>query len=770
MKKAEFLQDAVGLLDDDLVENAHKPVHKSNIPLWARWTAAAACVAMLIGGGLLLLSKKIPGDSPKNPITTLETKPSYHLVADNLWEQEGFTAFSLSYRKSIPQALSAVTTAQADFVTQSILISQPQTVKFERLIAQRYAVYRGETGFVMFYDTVEDKTIDLQERILGDTSAMLNKMLEACRAKAWELYPDFMSYEANRQILDLYLTYLANDSLSIHWDEITAITPDTSFWDPDRYGYCSEEEKIAFCQNLPWEIYCKTELDHDLMYAPYAVSILGIDSYNGICIIATNGMIGASVEFCVYDVQTDTCRPLTAKDEDLPRYLQTDGYSFRFSSDGKIATVVYPETYVDGGNVRGDLSQRFVIQTYNRQIKDYRGENLGVFFLEDGTCQAFQSFFGNTMGHASSEMFISDTNSVLYYKKFNQDLAGKSFYASDLIWYNRLNLHNVDTDIWAFRSVGENNQVSGPIELQGNFVRLAMDDTIAIMERGGSYYAYSLTDGTEVTQSILDGKLELYGHERLVLSHENGIVYATDIFSGEQYQVCKADQYNPSTDGAFIFAYSHGEGVVTCYNIATLESCCIALDEQMKAQLLEAEGAALQMNYNQEEKTLLLSYYLPQEQSSEYVTDLDFRSLLAQMDVENLIENVAPQNPVELQLPGVRDEIVAMFRENVDRYNSIFNPIWPDQHPGKEFYPQGLTNKETKESVFEWLGVEEPEDYLNVNGVRLVLFEEGDEKLQLTFYRGWLLFDYNDQGTAGFAIDYICDGKTYQFNFSVPET
>lgn len=760
MKKTEFLQDSIGFLDDDLVEKAHEPVHKSKTPLWARWTAAAACVALLLGCGLLLLPGKRPADAPQKPITSLEEKPKGNLVAENIWEQDGFTAFSLSYRKTVPQALSAVTAAsEADFVTQSISISQPQTVKFERLIAQRYAVYRSETGFVMFYDTVEDKTIDLQERIVGDTSAMLNELLEICRAKAWELHPGFMSYEANRQFLDLYLTYLANGSLSIRWDELTTITLDTSFWDKDKYGYADEEERVIYCQNLPWEIFCKAKLSDDLMYAPYAVSILGIDAQNGICIVAINGMNWVSAEFCVYDVRTDTCRPLTTEDEDLPRYLQEDGYAFRFSADGKIATVVYPEAYIGGGNVHGDLSQRFVVQTFNREIRNYQGESLGVFFLEEGTCQAFQGFFGTIMGQASSEMFISDTNSVLYYKKFDQSLAGKSFYASDLIWYNRLNLHNTDTDFWAFRRVDENNQVWGPIELQGNFVRLAMDDTIAIMERGGSYHAYSLTDGTEVTQAVLDGEQALYAHERLLLSHENGEIYATDIFTGNRYLVCRADLYNTSTDGAFVFAYCHGEDVVSCYNIATLESCRIQLDEEMKAQLLEAEGAALQMSYNQEEKTLLLSYYLPEDLSSEYVTDLDFRSLLSQMEVDDFIENGTPEDPVEIRVPGVSEEIMELFRESVERRDQLGMLSW------KLYFPQGLTPYMTKEEIFAWMGVEEPEDYLDVNGVRLVLYEDEDEKLQMSFRRGWLLFDFNDQGNTGFSIEYI-KGRIHRFSFA----
>ena len=59
--KAERLFRAIGLVDDDLVEETAKaPARKR--PSWRRYGAMAACLAVLLLGGGNLLSKKLTGN------------------------------------------------------------------------------------------------------------------------------------------------------------------------------------------------------------------------------------------------------------------------------------------------------------------------------------------------------------------------------------------------------------------------------------------------------------------------------------------------------------------------------------------------------------------------------------------------------------------------------------------------------------------------------------------------------------------------------------
>ena len=82
------------------------------------------------------------------------------------------------------------------------------------------------------------------------------------------------------------------------------------------------------------------------------------------------------------------------------------------------------------------------------------------------------------------------------------------------------------------------------------------------------------------------------------------------------------------------------------------------------------------------------------------------------------------------------------------------------------YYPELFTPHTNRSQIFESIGLTEPEAYLNVNGTQFVLYEDEDEKLLLTFYKYWLLFDYDDQN-AGFMIEYISEGKNYYYTFSV---
>lgn len=773
MKKNEFLQDAIGLIDEELVMAAGHSGHKRRTAAWVRWVAAAACFALLLGGLQYILPDKEDKILPGIDSKTIK-------VAENLWQKEDFNAFSLSYRSAGPRKLSAhsggrvvlltdttlnTASEQTVFESKTISISQNQTFKFERLIAQRYAVYRSETGFVMFYDTVEDYQVNLQERILGDTSGMLTQLKETAALVADEKYPGFLDSPVNRQILDLYLTHTANGTLAEHWNDITALIPDTGFLNAMGYEYREEDEKRSICWNLGWEIYvaCLDRMDDESLQKPYVVTILGIDEANGICIIATKTITGSGAQFFVYDVRSDTCTNLTGGAESLSGMLQIDGYTFRFSADGTVATVAYPAAYLSGGNLLGDLTQRFVVDTENRLVTNYLGENLGVYFLENGTSHEFQYSFSQTLAPGASELFVSHNNSVLYYKQMEEASAGKTFYASDVVWYNRLKLHNRDTDHWVFHTVGENDQVGRQIVLQGNFVRFAANETVALMERGGDYYAYSLHDGSEVTQDIQDGKVSMYAHEQLVTICKDGQLYVTNVFTGQRQTLGKADAYILSSDGAFAFAHCSGDDYVTCYNVASGENCRIAIDRELSTQLFAREDAVLQMSYNEQENTLLLSYYAEEDVTNRYDTDVDFYDLLAQLQDQNP-ESMYPDHPKMITDLTVTEEVMEQFRDSAYRYDHPEGVItW------ETYYPEGMTVYENKSTVFECLGLTAPENYLDVNGTQFVLYEDEDEKLLLTFWQSWLLFDYQDL-EAGFSIEYTVDDKVYNYRFVVDET
>ena len=764
MKKNEFLQDAIGLIDQKLVMQAGGLKMKRHTAPWIRWVAAAACLTLVLGGLWYLRPK---GNPPTDP-STIEGNPG--MIAENLWQREDFNAFSLSYRSAdlIPTdtghggrvVFLTNTTSNAapppTLETKTISISQNQTVKFERLIAQRYAVYRSKTGFVMFYDTVEDRQVDLQERILGDTEYMLTALKETAYSVVETKYPGFLGSPVNRQILDLYLTYTANGTLSEHWTDITALTPDTEFLNALGYQHLDEEEKRSICWNLGWEVYvkCFSRMDEELLQKPYAITILGIDEANGICIIATKTISGNGDQFLVYDIRSDTFHNLTAGVESLNGMLQIDGYIFRFSKDGTVATVAYPNAHLDGGNLHGDLTQRFVIDTENRLVQNYQGENLGVYFLENGTCYEFNTLPG------ASELFVSSENSVLYYKQMDRANAGKTFHASDVVWYNRLKRYDRDTDCWVFYTIDQNKNIRQPIVLQGKFLRFAAGETIAILERGGKYYAYSLADGSEVTGDILAGTVSMYAHEQLLTDYRDGQLTVTNLFTGQQQVLGRADTYILSEDGAFVFGYCYGDNHVTCYNVASGNSCQISIHSELREQLFARPDAVLQMSYNAQENTLLLSYYIQQDVTTAYDTDVDFYSILGQLQDEDP-ESLYPDHPKVIRDMTVTEEVMEQFRNSAYRYdhpNGIIS--W------ETYYPEGMVPYQSKTAIFEWLGFTEPKNYLDVNGTQFILYEDQDETLLLTFWQSWLLFDYQDF-YGGFVIEYIHNDNIYDYQFFI---
>lgn len=757
MKDNEILQQAMTLIDDELILDAKAPVKRK--AYWVRWVAAAACLALIVGCFGYLGGADHKGSTSNTPNVSAPT-PTPPLtnskISDDLWQRDDFSAYSLSYGSST-STLSAgsggkitlLSEQTAPLQTQSITIDPGQTYKFEQLVAERYAVYLSESGSPVFYDTIEDQELDLQMRILGDTSHILARFKELAFAVAEQNYAEFMAAEENRNYLDQYLTCLANDTLAEKWEELTSFTPDIGFMDP-MPEYCgnTQEQNLENFWNIPWNIYYHTLSDWqeetELHDAPYALSILGVDSTNGICIVRGNTLTGDGAFYGSYDIRTDTLQDLPDYHNSLIGIMQPFGFTFHFSADGSIATVAWP-----------DCGYYF-----NYDIVNYKGDNLGAFFLDADKAYKFHVGFSEDTVKASSKLYVSDNNKVLYFRKMDETLANKSFKVSEEIWCNRLALFQKDTDIWAFYLPDENYNVGKPVELEGKFVRFAAEGSVVIMERGGSYYAYSLTDGSDITQDVISGTVATYAHEQLTVTLEEGKLYAANIFTGQRQTLGTADQYIQTPDGAFVFAYCQGDGHVTCYNVASGGSCQIQIDSALRDQLFSQENVVLQINYHPEENTLLISYYIPEDVPDQ--DTVDFYSLLAQVKPDD--GSLGPDDPDVITDLQVTEDIIEQFRESAYRYDHPDGIIY-----WQNYYPAFISRCENRHSIFQCLGLTEPEDYLEMNGTKFILYEDEDEQLALVFWEYWPLYDYEDWD-AGFHIEYTVSGKIYYYEFYVEGT
>lgn len=743
MKDREFLLDAIGQIDDDLVSQAAQPLRK---PTFIRviCCGVAACLALAVGCSLLL--PRLTNPNTNNNIQ----------IAQNLWEKAGFEAYSLSYQTSAPSLLSQygihtlADSNSSDSVTSKTLsVTLDKTIKFETLVAQRYAVYYSSTGYPVFYDTQEDREVDLQDRILGNTNDIFMVHMEAAEKKANELFPGMLWSETNRRLFWEYSYYVSRD---LPLEDVIAQTPETTFMDYlDGWKYNTHEERIPIFWDLCWEAYVKAETD--LYNKLYSIQILGIDAAGGLCILKAQDFYGNGCGYLIYDITTDTCKDLPDNNA-MINMMHSDGYIFHFSSDSSIATLASPDAAFSGGNLNLDITQRFAVPSKERYVHNYQGEQLGVYFLNEGTATLLRNAKG------ASELFTSQNNRVLYYKQMDTALAGKNFYASDAVWFNRLTPHHADTDHWVFHTVSNGTQVSyNGITLQGNFVRFAAEETVVIMERSGSYFAYSLSDGRDITEEIRAGQISMYAHEQMIVYLENSKLYRKNIFQDAPAEViCKADRFILSEDSAFAFAYRGGNSYVTCYNIATLESCRIDIDPQMCSQLFSAKGAVLQMNYNAEENTLLLSYYMEDDLNTENSTNVDFYHLLAQFR-NSTPDSVFPEEPTVITDLTVSQQIMEAIRDSAYRYHHPDGVItW------QKYYPPFLSLYEDRYSIFEKLGLFALQE-LDVNGTQFILYEDTDEKLELIFYQCWGLFDYDDHN-AGFELRYHNEEGTCYYSFN----
>ncbi len=753
MNDKEFLLEAIGDIDDDLIDDAAFPKPKRK--MWPLVTAAACTAAALLA---FLLSGVIAQPDPVAP-AKLQT-------AENLWLMDDFAAFSLSYAPMNGQTLSYTpdkygvyflntdTTRLADgtpvLQTTPLVISGEQTLEFQALVGRRYIAYISEKGYPVFYDTQTDRLVDLQERILGDTNAIFLELMKNIEIRAQQDYPGFLNSDTNRRILWEYVYYM---SRGLPVEDVRKQSPDTEFiLFYDEHQSKNEEERLTVFWEFCFDLYINTERTQQKL--EYCIQVLGIDAVGGSCIIRVDDVYGSAQGYMCYNIVTDTCTPISDT-SGMRRIYNTSGYEFSYSPDGSIAAAHFPKVNAYSENPLGDYIKRYEYPTYSRKISRYEGEEIRLYLLSD------QNRAITVDGpYASSKVYYAEDSSVIYYRVMPEESKGRTGYFSDEVWYNRLNIVISDSDQWAFYSLKEIDQVdriSDPIILQGNVVRLAADNTVAIMERGGKYYAYSLADGREVTQDIREDRVSMYLHEQYVCWLEDGILYRNNIFKdGQPEALGPADVFHMSDDGAFAFIYCGEDTFVTCVNVATLESCIISIDGQLAEQFLAAENAKIRMAYTDHDHTLLLSFCAEEEAPQA----IDLYSLLQELP---MVENfpVIPEDPVVITDLKVADWVVEGYRNAAAQYDhaSVY------EQTIYSYYPAFAPRFTDGEDLFACLGLEKPETFAYLQGTRYILFENGSESLILEYYVGWGLFDY-DHYLAGVRVLYRNGRQEYSFLYA----
>ena len=752
MNNKDYLFDALGDIDDDLIDDA--AMRKSKRKFWPI-VAAAACAAALL---LVLLSGV--NDRP-DPVS-----PAQLYTAENLWLRGDFAAYSLTYAPLKVQArsyrpdsvglrfLNDVTTLPSESTpiiqTTPLVISSDQALSLEALVGRRYIAYISEKGYPVFHDTQTDSLVDLQERILGDTNGIFLELMKSIELRAQEDYPGFLNSETNRRILWEYVYYM---SRGLPIDDVKKQQPETDFMQYyDAYKYKGQEERTTAFWEFCMDLFVNTERAQ--MKKPYCIQVLGIDSVGGSCIIRVSDVYCIELYYLRYDIVTDTCS--TISDISGMRTIwNTSGYEFSYSQDGSLAAALFPKVNAYTSDPLADYIKRYEYPNYFRWIGNYEGEEIRLYLLNDNNRAV------TVQGPlASSKVYFAEDSSVMYYRIMPQESVGKSGYFTDEVWYGRLDITPAEDDQWAFyplRDIDQTDVLSNPIVLQGKVVRLAANNTVAIMERGGSYYAYSLEDGRDVTQDIREDRVSMYLHEQYVCWLEDGILYRANIFKGgEREAMHEADAFHMSSDGAFAFIYQSGDTHVTCINVVTMEACVIGIDPQLAEQFLAAENAKIRMTYTDHDNTLLLSFYV--ETQTRAHTDLyaALKELPAIKDYQ-----IIPEDPVVVPDLKAPDWVVEGYRKAAADYDhaSVGEQIHYSYYP--QFAPRFIDGEE----LFAHLGLEKPQPFAHPQGTRYILFDDGKESLILEYYVGWGLFDY-DHYLAGVRILYNNGKREYVFLYA----
>ena len=653
MKNKEFLSDAMEHIGDDLLLDAKdfpKPsLLRRRLPMIL--TAAAACAALVVGCFLMfhgkeppsIIIEKPPATTNITPITgtspttgvppTVDTwQPSEPVV--NLWQREDFSAYSMVYSNSIQiQELSynggvslvfltnEDSTENPDQVLQSAPIQLPNSssVRVEAVIANRYVAYLSETGNSIFYDTQEGTIVDLQQRILGDDAISPEALFEMASEMAERTYPGILSTAANRAYFWEYFIAASHKTITpspygrnlytTFIEDLTNLGDLYEYYDGNHYKIFAD---------LCWNSFVYTqEHENYTPSIPYRVKFIAVDAASGKCLVYVVDMVGNVLNKLLFDIASGTLI-----DADGALFDPLVDYTITYDKENNTLIMTGSPVLYGYSGYSIDYTQRHLYDDKLLTHNHYAGETTYFWNLNDHTILSIRD--------AASNGFISSGGKVYYSKKIPVNCTGRSFSVPYWIWHNRLTLRNKDTDHWAFMT---QNPYWQETVLTGNFIGFMRDETIAVMERDGNYYAYLLgvqpddqTEpgkdsyeseyfyGKDVTQQIRDGTLLVAPHERLHVFIEGGVLYRQDMFSGEEKQpIIQATQYVLSDNGAFVFAYQSGSDQVMCYNIATLEHCAIALDTQLQQQLQANPKAVFQMKYSESENSLVLSFYLKED-------------------------------------------------------------------------------------------------------------------------------------------------------------
>ena len=638
MKKdtKELMQDALGLLNDDLIADAQTARTLTRKRTSFRMMIAACLAVLIVAGVCIGAVMHRNADAPRD---------GRLYAVQNVWEREDFTSVAFLFQKNNGGSLMSGI-SRGDFImlsnrfgvvqaeetenvsgaqtieAENLSVGQDASIGFENLIADRYAVAYDEHFCPVFYDLEQNTVVDLDAQIIGDKRVSLDPLLKACFTHAEKLYPGILSTQNNRDLLTEFVYGESRDL--VEWrSKYDTFQPDLEFFsDIDGYRYYSDESlRELFFSECFFMIYraAYEELEGLYQGKPYWVEVMGIDGKNGTCLVSIHDVVDNGLDYVLYDFKTDSCTKLpdNAQNSLLGTMWVYGDSEFRFSADGKVITVVYPDAGYLGGNVKKSYLDRYLIKS-DRDLYTYNGERVGVFYLEHGTAVKLST-------RASSEAFLSDSGNVVYYKKCERvrsehvetdEWGGESVQSSvkcsDELWYSRLYSPDKDTDQWVFSVIDpKNSRVASEIVLQGKFVRFMIDETVVLMEKDGVYTAYELASGKDVTAEVSSSTYGEDGypyHERLVVYEEDGVLYRKDVFGVfESVELARADHHVLSEDGAFVFAYNSQTGKTLCVNVANNDSVEVELSDEFLRQLSENPNATLVITYNEYENTLLFS-------------------------------------------------------------------------------------------------------------------------------------------------------------------
>ncbi|MBR6563314.1 MAG: hypothetical protein IKK70_05195 [Clostridia bacterium] len=758
MKNTEFLQNAIGTIDDDLITDAMQP-HKNKRSIRVAW-ALAACFAIV----LATLVPMFIGESDEPIVSQSELTSQDHddypaQYAENVWSRSDFTVLSVVYGNETKlggeeNESSDIESSSEDAIeSEKVSINLDSTIKIESLLADRYIIYYSNVGYPIIYDIADGREVDLTDRIIGservDDAEIYNEIVKRLE----QSFPGSTDEQINRDIVRILLSYWMSKEA---YDE-SAFAPNMEYLkDHEEYGQIYDVYMPFYPEKLyhifldeVWTAYCELPRE-DYRDKPYSIAPIWIDSVHGMAIVQVCDAFGSSLKTVVYDIVEDKIVQLPLRDA----VTFNDGYEIVFSNDGSFFTVSTPRGSVTGANIPDELQSRYS-ESKHRTVTNYMGESYSVVYIDNYRCVKITDYYG-TEGFGCSKAYISENGNVIYYKLMKSEAAGKFFLCDKDVWYNRLERFDSDDDLWTFCSSD-----SGSVVLRGRFVKLVCNETVAIMERNGSCYAYLIKDGSDVTDEISGDKYGLLAHERLSVYLEDGALYKKDLFNGNFERITECDSYILSPDGAFAFSYVNGDGFVSCINVASGESRRINIDEALCEQIFSDKNAVLKMNYNEADNTLVLSFYSSAEVRDEYEPK-DFYSLIAQSDYDHTItddEGILEQENRYGKVFNVKvDEAVV----NAIRQYAVDYDKYEWGHDPSVIYPLGYTPEDKHSDVLRKLGITPPDDYIDMNGTCFVLYEDEDERIELVIGRFLPIYDPpEDYFNNMLEIRYTKNGRLY---------